>query len=116
MQVTLVVNSMARLNFNPTSLMGIILVSVITWQCETDVCLSLLSLLGVEFTLPLASDSHPKAEEPSDTLEDSEHEDESAASTWLCSMGIGTQDFPAADTQKIALYPPHLNMPESLCC
>jgi len=77
-------------------------------QCEADLCLSPLSLPGVEFSLPLASDPHPKAEKTSDTLDDSENEDESTASTWLCSMGIATQDFPAADTQTIALYPCHL--------
>lgn len=83
------------------------------WQCQANcnvrqICLSPLSLPGVEFSLPLASDSHPKAEKTSDTLDDSENEDESTASTWLCSMGIATQDFPAANTQTIALYPCHL--------
>ena len=59
----------------------------------------------MEFTLPLASGAQTKVEEISNSLEDSENEDESAASTWLCSLGIATHDFPAASTQKITLYP-----------
>ena len=67
-----------------------------------------LSLPGVDFTLPLASGAQPKAEGTSNSiLEDSENEDESAASTWLCSLGIATQDFPAANMQQITLYPPN---------
>ena len=76
--------------------------------CDSLSCID-CSLLGVEFTLPLAPDSVTKAEPVgSENLEDSENEDEMTASSWLHSMGLATDDLSTAiNSQKIALYPPN---------
>ena len=71
--------------------------------CDRTNLSSLYIHIGVEYTLPLAPASLTKTD--GENLEESDNEDDSTASSWLHSMGLITQDFPAADVQKIALYP-----------
>ena len=71
------------------------------------------SFIGVELTLPLAPNS-PTNIEGDKTTEESDVEDESAASSWLKSMGLLTHDFPGTNTE-ITLYP-HLNCRAQCVC
>lgn len=81
---------------------------------------------GVDFSLPLASNSSPAKHETThttptittETAEDSDNDDDSMASSWLHSMGLVTQSFPSIDPHKIAFQRPRAvnidNRPESV--